>query len=470
MRATIPSNGQSPTTLLAEMASFRDEDIGWREGRSWSLVYFAGDAHHELVEQAHNLFLPTNGLNPTAFKSLKRMEMEVVQMTADLLHGGDEAVGTMTSGGTESILLAVKAARDRARRHRPWVRRPNIVAPTTLHVAFDKAAHLFGLRVKRARIDANGQADLKHMRRLIDRNTVLLAASAPQYPHGSVDPIGAIGVMAEKRDIPFHVDACFGGFLLPWIEKLGRPIPVFDFRVPGVTSMSADLHKYGYAAKGASVVVYRSMDLLKHQFFVSTDWPGGIYISPTMAGTRPGGPIAAAWAALNSLGEQGYLDLTRRACETADRLRLGIEGIEGLRLMGLPHSTIVTYTSDTLDIYAVADQLQNRGWGVDRQQDPACIHCTVTANNAEVVDRYLQELSDAVAQVRAHPELSGEGDAAIYGLMSKVPLRGLVKHSVLEVMEQMYSPEGGQPELSGGEQDGPLLRAVHKLNGLLRGL
>ena len=280
MRSSIPARGQEHESLLSQMAGFAEADIDWRGGRSWSLIYFAGEEHHRLVERAHELFLATNGLNPVAFQSLKRMETEVVQMTAGMLNGGPESVGTMTSGGTESILVAVKAARDRARRRRPWVRRPNLVVPRTIHVAFDKAAHLFGLSIKRARVGDDGRADVKHLRRLVDRNTVLIAASAPQYVTGTVDPIQEIGAIAEKKGIPFHVDACFGGFLLPWMEKLGHDLPVFDFRVPGVTSMSADLHKYGYAAKGASVVVYRSMDYLRHQFFVATDWPGGIYISP----------------------------------------------------------------------------------------------------------------------------------------------------------------------------------------------
>ncbi|MFO0661185.1 MAG: aminotransferase class V-fold PLP-dependent enzyme [Polyangiaceae bacterium] len=278
-RATIPSSGHDHEELLQTMQGFRHGDADWKDGKTWSLVYYAGEKHHEFLKKAHHLFFTENALNPMAFKSLKRMETEVVQMTANMLHGPETSVGTMTTGGTESILMAVKAARDRARALKPWIRRPEIVAPASAHVAFDKAAHYFGLKIRYAEMGDDFRVKVPSMRRLINRNTVLLVASAPQYPHGVVDPIEAIGELAQELNLPFHVDACIGGFVLPWVEKLGYPVPVFDFRVPGVTSMSADLHKYGFAAKGASVVVYRDMSYPRHQFFVSTDWSGGIYAS-----------------------------------------------------------------------------------------------------------------------------------------------------------------------------------------------
>ncbi|MCB9729981.1 MAG: aspartate aminotransferase family protein [Deltaproteobacteria bacterium] len=464
MRATIPEAGRPHDELLETMAGFREGDADYAGGRTWSMVYYAGDEHHALMEQAHNLFLAGNALNPIAFKSLKRMETEVVQMTASMLNAPPDAVGTMTQGGTESLLLAVKTYRDLARARRPWIRRPNMVVPETIHVAFDKAAHYFGVDIRRARVDARGQADVRAMKRLINQSTIFLGASAPQYPSGSVDPIAEIGALAARRGLPFHVDACFGGFILPWLEQLGVAMPVWDFRVPGVTSMSADLHKFGYAAKGASTIVYRDMGYLRHQFFVATDWCGGIYISPTMAGTRPGGAIAAAWAALQGMGRDGYLALAEQAWQGAERLRAGIGAIEGLRVMGMPHSTVVTWTADGpgVDIFAVADLLQERGWGVDRQQRPASVHCTVNASNLPVLDTYLDDLREAVAHVKAHPELSREGDAAVYGLMARVPLRGLVKREVLKVMETMYGPEGGEVDLSADAEGDKLAALVRK--------
>ena len=462
-RLQIPAQGRPHGELLGQMDAFAAGDVDWRSGRTFSLVYPAGDEHHAFLQQAHALFQSANGLNPMAFASLRRMEAEVVQMTASMLHGPPETVGTMTSGGTESILLAVKTYRDRARRRRPWILRPEVVAPRTVHVAFDKACHLFGLRLRHVPVDAEQRADVRAMARAVGRNTVMIVGSAPQYPHGSVDPIEDLAAVAQRRGVPLHVDACFGGFLLPWMERLGRPVPPFDLRVPGVSSISADVHKYGYASKGASVLLYRSMDLMRDQFFVATDWPGGVYASPTLPGTRPGGSIAAAWASMMAMGESGYLELTRQALAATDRLRAGVAAIPGLVLLGCPDTTIVTFgaSDPSVDVYALADRLEQRGWHTDRQQHPACIHCTVNASNAPVLDRYLADLAECVATVRAHPEWAGQGTAAMYGMIAKVPLRGLARRGVLELMQAMYGPGAEAPDLAtvgepGGAQ-GPLL-------------
>lgn len=463
----IPERGVETEALLERMSAMREGDADWRSGRVWSLVYHAGDDHSELLKRAHGLFFSENGLNPMAFRSLRRMESEVVRMTASMLHGGERAVGSMTSGGTESILLAVKAARDRARKRWPWILRPEIVAPESIHVAFEKAAHYFGLKIRYAPLREDFRVDVRAMRRLVGRNTVLIAASAPQYPHGVIDPIEEIGQLARTRRIPFHVDACVGGFILPWLEALGQELPPFDFRVPGVTSMSADVHKYGFAAKGASVVVYRSMDYMKHQFFVSTDWPGGIYAGPTIAGTRPGGGIAAAWAAMMSLGREGYLDHARRALEATGKLLSGIRSIPGMAVLGEPDATVVAFTSSDpkVGIFAVADQLQAKGWHMDRQQFPDSLHCTVTSNHLDVVDEFLADLRAAVEHVRAHPELRASGEAAMYGMMAKLPVRSAVRFSVGKVMEQIYGPEGKVPDLGEADAagDGPLMQAAARL-------
>ncbi len=474
-RARIPSTGRPPADLLGQLDALAKGDADFAGGHTWSMVYWAGDAHHSLVEQAHDRFLATNGLNPMAFQSLKRMEEEVVAMSATLLHAPPEASGTMTSGGTESIMLAVKTWRDRAasRRHLPRGRQPEVLAPVTVHPAFAKACHLFGLRLRTVPVDGDGLVDPGRLLRAIGRRTVLVVASAPQYPHGAVDPIGAIAAGAARRGVPVHVDACFGGFLLPWLERLGVDVPTWDFRVPGVQSISADLHKYGYAAKGASVLLYRDGATLRHQFFVSTDWPGGIYASPGLAGTRPGGPIAAAWAALQALGEEGYLDLSRQTWQAAESLRAGIADIPGLRLLGRPHSSVVTWaaTDDTLDVYAVADLLQARGWSVDRQQDPPSVHCSCTPANLPVVPRYLDDLRACVDEARRRPDLAFRGDAAVYGMMARVPLRGFVRKGVLDLMEQMYGAHPGALSLS----DAPDLpdwgqRALHRVDRLRRRL
>ena len=465
-RKTIPMVGRAREILLAEMQDLRCDDVRYREGRTWSLVYYVDPSHHDFLEQAHNTFFAENALNPMAFKSLKRMESEVVQMAASMLHGPDSCVGTMTSGGTESLLMVVKSMRDRARRQEPWVRRPNMVLPRTVHAAFDKAAHYFGVKARYVDVGSDFRADIRAMERAIDRNTILLVGSAPQYPHGVVDPIAELGALARRRKLPLHVDACFGGFMLPWLEKLGHPVPVWDFRVPGVTSVSADVHKYGYAAKGASVLLYRDMSYLKHQFFVSTDWPGGIYASPSMPGTRPGGPIAAAWAAMQVMGKEGYLALAETALETTRKLRTGIDAIPGLQVLGDLHCTSVTWGArgDEVDVYAVADLMAEREWSCDRQQRPPSVHLTVNANNAGVADRYLADLADCAARVAREPQLAGEGEAAMYGMMAKVPLRGLVKHSVGKVMEAMYDGSTDMPDLANLGEDAPAGAVVGFLN------
>lgn len=477
MSVTLPARGLPHDEILERMKELREGDADWREGRVFSLVYHAGDEHSELVKRAHNLFFSENALNPMAFQSLRRMEAEVVRMAASMLHGGPDTVGTMTSGGTESILLAVKAARDLARHKKGnKLTRPNIVVPETVHVAFDKAGHYFGCEVRFAKLDKTMRVDVADMAQLIDANTVLIVGSAPQYPHGVVDPIERIATLARKHKIPCHVDACIGGFFLPWAERLGYPIPLWDFRVPGVTSISADVHKFGYAPKGASVIVYRDMEHLKHQFFVSTDWPGGIYASPTVAGTRPGGAIAGAWAALMAMGENGYLDHVDRAMKAAAQLAAGIEATDKLELVAKPDMSIVSFRTTAesgLDVFALADRLEDRDWLVDRQQNPNCIHCTVTSwhggsgEHGSRIESYLDDLRSALAYLEAHPDHETRGNAAMYGMIAKVPFRGMVQKSVMDVMEKLYGPRAAEPGFDpmSSEDEGVVMRLVKSYGG-----
>lgn len=463
----IPSEGRPRQAVLDEMKQLASHDAAWRDGKVFCLVYHAGEEHEALLKDAHNLFFSENGLNPMAFQSLKRMEGDVVRMTASMLHGGEEAVGTLSSGGTESILLAVKTYRDRARRRRPWIRRPEMVIPRSAHVAFLKAGKLFDVKVRIAPLREDYRVDVAAMKRLVNRNTILLVGSAPQYVQGVIDPIEEIGAFAKQKKLPLHVDACIGGFMLPWLEKLGERVPPWDFRVPGVTSISADLHKYGYAAKGSSVIVYRDMSYLRHQFYVATDWPGGIYASPSLPGTRPGGPIAASWAALLALGEDGYLELARRTLAARNAIARGVASIDGIHIVGEPDSTLLSIASDDdeVDIYAVADQLEDKGWRFDRQQGPPSLHLTIMPAHEATADDFLRDLEDAVRFVRAHPEVKSRGNAAMYGMMAKIPSRALVAWSVRKVMEGMYGPGGEAPDLSSvgqGDDDGLVMKLVGK--------
>jgi len=437
----IPANGRSRDDVLSELRAKRGGDADWRGGKVFSLVYHAGEEHERLLLDAHAVYASANLLNPMAFKGLKQMENEIVEMAGRLFHCAG-AVGAVTSGGTESILVAVCAYRDRARRKKPWIRRPQLVVPSTIHPAFDKAAHYFGVELVKVPVGPDLRADVAKMAKAIGWRTIGIVGSAPQYPHGVVDPIPELGALALAKGIPMHVDACVGGFILPWIERLGRPLPRWDFRVPGVTSISADLHKYGYAAKGASLLLWRSIEDMRHQFFVATDFPGGIYASPTMIGTRPGGPVAAAWAALQTLGIAGYVELARTALDAADRLRAGIARIPGLVLLGKGDATIVSFAAvpgSGLDIYAIADRLEARGWTADRQHRPASMHLTVTQNHAPIVDAYLRDLAAAVDDVRADPSLAKTGSAPMYGMAGRLPVRRLVASKVRKVFSEMYA-------------------------------
>jgi glutamate/tyrosine decarboxylase-like PLP-dependent enzyme len=344
----------------------------------------------------------------------------------------------MTSGGSESILMAVKTYRDRARDLHPEIKRPEMVLPVTAHAAFLKAGHYFGIEPVLVRLADDLQVDLSAMRAAISPNTILIVGSAPNYPHGIIDPIAELGEIALKRDLGFHVDACLGGFLLPWVEQLGYPIPRFDFRVPGVTSMSADVHKYGFAAKGASTILYRDASLRRYQFHVATGWPGGIYASPSMAGTRPGGPIAAAWAALKRIGRDGYLEKAKSIMETTGRLIEGINHIPGLQVLGDPPASVFAFASDEVDVYAVGDVLDERGWHMDRQIKPASLHLMITPVHAGLEGRLLEDLAAAVDEVRANPEASQGGQAALYGMMTTLPDQGMVDEIVLQMLDNLY--------------------------------
>jgi glutamate/tyrosine decarboxylase-like PLP-dependent enzyme len=465
----IPQKGVDRQELLDTLQTMKSEDGDWRSGKVWSLVYHGGEEHLQLLKDAYCTYISENFLNPMVFKSLKKMEAEVVGMTANMLNGDENAVGTMTSGGTESILLAVAAYRDRARRMKPWIRRPEVLGPASLHPAFRKAAHYFNVKLVEIPLNADFTVDIHALRRRINRNTIMIAASAPQYPQGVIDPIEEIGALAQKHKIPFHVDSCIGGFMLPWLDKLGHPIPPFDFRVPGVTSISADIHKYGYASKGASVVVYRSMDYLKFQFFVSTKWLGGIYASPTMQGTKSGGAIAAAWTAMRSLGKEGYLKMAKETLEATKRYIAGIESIPELYVLGKPQMTLVAYGSkrQDIDIYAVADQLEKKGWHLDRQQNPNSIHATITHNHTKIIDQYFADVREAVDYVKKHPGLASEGNAAMYGMMAKIPkaFQGMVDFAVQKVMEGMYGPKGEAPDFSKlgeGDDADPVFKLINK--------
>ncbi|HEX4902187.1 MAG TPA: aminotransferase class V-fold PLP-dependent enzyme [Acidimicrobiales bacterium] len=403
-RGEMPEHGRPVDDVIADLAATRDDDVRWRDGRTFGLVFDGGPSVHEAAERAAMLFLHENALNPMAFPSLGRIQSDVVGWTADLLHGPEGVAGFLTSGGTESILCAVKAARERGRAER-GITEPEMVVPESAHAAFHKAAHLFGLTLHKAPVLDDWTADVDAMADLVGERTVLVVGSAPQYPQGVVDPIPEIAALASAVGASCHVDACMGGFVLPFAERLGRHVPPWDFRVEGVTTISADIHKLGYAPKGVSVILHRTKALRSYQTFVFDDWLGGFYASPNLQGTRSGLPMAAAWAVMQHLGVDGYVELVRTTLDNADRMRAGIREIAGLTVLGEPTHHLLAMASDPsatdpVDVFAVGDALQRRGWFHDRQGPPDSLHSTVSNSNTGVIEEYLAALRESVDEVR----------------------------------------------------------------------
>jgi len=411
----LPSGGLARADLMAALADRRVDDADWRGARTFSLVYNADDpALEHVLEEVAMACLHENALNPSKFPSLQRMETEVVGWVAGLLHA-PEPVGTLTSGGTDSIHLAVKVARDHARAER-GIAEPVLVTPDTCHPAFDKAAHT--LDVEQVRVPvlaATGTVDVAAMADIVaglDGRAGLLVASAPNYPYGVVDDVPAVAALAAEHGVLCHVDACLGGMLLPFWERIGRPVAPWDFRVPGVTSISADVHKYGYSIKGASALLHLDRRQLRRQWFVTDAWPGGIYGSPGSAGTRPGPPIAAAWAAMAFLGLDGYDAKAVALAGVTDAMVAGIDAIEGLGVTHPPAVSVLEISSATLDLGAVGDAMDERGWHLDRQRGG--LHQILFPAHVHVVDAFLADLAAAAEEVRSGARASA-GTAAAYG-------------------------------------------------------
>ncbi len=455
----IPLKGKEYHEILDEMELFRDKDADFLNGRTWSLVYHLRPEHDAFLKKAHNLYFSENGLNPMAFQSLKRFEHEAVKMTASLLNGDENVVGTMTSGGTESCLLPVIAYRELARSRKWWTSKsaPEMIAPESIHVAWEKAARYFNVKMVSIPLKDDFTVDVDILEQKINKKTIMIVASAPSYPHGVIDPIVDIGEIAWKKKIPFHVDSCLGGFFLPFLEQLGYLIPTFDFRCKGVTSISADIHKYGFGAKGASVLLYKNMAYLKHQFFIHQNWPGGVFASPALLGTRPGGPIAAAWAAMNAMGQDGYRQMAQKVMETTQKLIQGINGLEGLKVMGKPQMSVFAYTSarPDIDIFTLGDIMEEKGWHIDRLQRPVGLHAMVTPAHETVADQYLKDLKESLEFIKNHPDLASRGNAAMYGMIAHIPFRGLIKSQVRKMMEKMYGPECEMPMSNTGKASLP---------------
>src|SRR6516162_1153166 len=423
----LPADGVARaevTDLVERMASA--EERTWREGYASGAVYHGDPEHVAFLSRIYTAQSQSNPLHPDLWPSATKFEAEIVAMTASMLGAGHAppetpVVGTVSSGGTESILLAMKAYRDFARERR-GIAAPEIVAPVTAHAAFDKAARFFDMPLVRVPVDGGFRADPDALAAAVTDRTAVVVGSAPGFPHGVIDPIPEIAALAADRGAGCHVDACLGGFILPWAEQLGYPVPPFDFRLPGVTSMSADTHKYGYAAKGSSVILYRGKELRQFQYYTTTDWPGGLYLSPTFAGSRPGALSATCWAAMVSIGAHGYTEAARRILETGAKVRDGVAAIPGVRVLGDPLWVIAFATEDGVDVFQVLENMSGRGWILNGLQLPPAVHIAITLRHTlpGVADRFLADLRASVEEARANPGVS-TGMAPVYGMAASLP-------------------------------------------------
>lgn len=438
-KVEIPESGMSRDVVMGELKEMKSGDMSYSSGRLFSLIYNAGEEIMEVGKDAYRLYITENGLSPFAFPSLKKMETETVAMCAALLGGDEKIAGSMTCGGTESIFMAVKTARDYARDKKPDVKVPEILIPATAHPAFVKAAHYLEIKVIHIPVGADFRADVAAIKAAVTENTVMMAGSAMTYPHGVVDPITELAAIAAENNIWFHVDSCLGGFILPYVKKLGYEIPDFDFSVPGVTSMSADIHKYAYAPKGASLVLYRNKDYRKYQYFAFADWAGGVYGTSTMAGARTGGAIAGAWATLRHIGIDGYTKLAKTAIETTKKLIDGVNAIDGLYVAGNPHATVFAIMGKDINVYALSDEINKRGWAIEKQQLPPSLHMTVSPFHEKVADEFLKDLAEATDAVRGIDASKISGEAAMYGMMATMPDRKLAEELAIQYLSDVYT-------------------------------
>ncbi len=444
----LPRKGMPETDIFNTLEDFRKHDVKWREGRAFGFIFDPGKDIIAVAKKAYMAYLSENGLDFTVFKSLQMLERQLAAFGAQHLGGDDQVVGNFSSGGTESIILAVKAARDFYREKRPGITQPEMILPTTAHAAFHKAAHYLGVTVVPVSVDpVTFTADPETVRKAITDRTIMLVGSAPSYAQGVIDPIPELGQIALEKDLWLHTDACMGGFLLPYFKRLGEPIPDFDFSVPGVSSISMDLHKYAYCPKGASLVLYRNKALRKHQIFACSNWVGYTIVNNAVQSSKSGGPMAAAWAVLNYVGDDGFLEIARKKLAAVKKLTRGIERIKGLRLLADPKMTLIAFTSDTVNVFHIIDEMNARGWYIQPALSfdnvPAHIHLSVSASNVGWEEDLLKDLENAVQRAADLPE--GELVAAVKS-DPNLDLSNLTDREMNDLLAVAGIGKGGLPD------------------------
>lgn len=443
----LPNVGRARNGIIEEMANLKSrEESRWKDGFTSGAVYHGDDDHINFLNKVYAINSQSNPLHSDIWPSTTKYEAEVVSMTAAMLGGTEVAknsdpenqiCGVVSSGGTESIMLAMKTYRDWARDLK-GITKPEMIVPSTVHAAFDKASQYFNIKMIRVPVGPDLRADVAETKKAITKNTIVIVGSAPNFPHGIVDPVEELSELARGRGVAFHTDACLGGFILPFAKKLGYDVPPFDFQLPGVTSMSADTHKYGYAAKGTSVVLYRGLELRRYQYYTVTDWPGGLYFSPTFAGSRSGALSAMCWAAMLSMGEKGYLEASEKILDTASAIKAAIRTTPELYILGDPLFCIA-FTSDSLDIYKVMDVMTKRNWNLNGLLAPPAVHICVTLRHTQpgVVDKFVNDLKEAIEHVKRNPDEKG-GLAPIYGLAATIPIKGVLSDVLVRYIDLLY--------------------------------
>ncbi len=442
----IPEEKISHEEILTFMKTMTEHETSWQKGFASGAVYHGEKKHLDFLNQVYALNSQTNPIHFDLWPSAPKFESEIVSMTARMLgkKEDDEICGTISSGGTESILLAIKSYRDYAKDQR-GINKPELIVPISAHVAFDKACEYFGIKKVAIPLNKHYQVDLKKVKQAITSNTIALVGSAPSFPHGIIDPIEDLAFLAKKYGLGMHTDACLGGFVLPWIPAHIK-VPRFDFNVEGVTSISVDTHKFGYTNKGTSVILYRYETLRHYQYFTACDWPGGLYFSPTLAGSRPGALSAQCWATLLSIGQSGYRESVARILATATFIKDEIAKIPGMYILGNP-LWVIAFSSDDLNIYEVLDLMTKKGWSLNGLHRPACIHICLTLKHTEtgIAERFVQDLTNAVLDLRKlglleKGEKKKEGMAPVYGIAGTLPTRSIVKKVLVKYVDTLFEP------------------------------
>ncbi|KAI0601892.1 pyridoxal phosphate-dependent transferase [Biscogniauxia sp. FL1348] len=451
---SLPKEGWTDEALRKELEALANMDhTRWEDGYVSGAVYHGEDELLSLQTEAYGKFTVANPIHPDVFPGVRKMEAEVVAMVLSMFHAPPTAAGVSTSGGTESILMACYGARQKAFVER-GVTEPEMILPDTAHTAFRKAGDYFKIKIHLVPCPApNYQVDIRRVSRLVNSNTILLVGSAPNFPHGIIDDISALSKIAVKRRIPLHVDCCLGSFLVPFLERAGFETELFDFRLKGVTSISCDTHKYGFAPKGNSTVLYRTAELRTYQYFVSPDWSGGVYASPGIAGSRPGALIAGCWTSMMRVGEAGYIDACVKIVGCTKKIAEHISSSPvlsaELEIVGRPLVSVVAFTARNLDIYDLADGMSHKGWHLNALQNPPAMHVAVTMPITKVWEKLVADLEAVVEaerekeRVRAVEGTGAKGratgdTAALYGVAGSLPNKSVVVDLATGFLDLLY--------------------------------